>query len=223
LWVDPITTITTNVLYEVTFEGKPVSVVRSGIGAPWTGDTVLALGCTACERILFAGSVGGLRPDIHIGDLMLPEFSYSGDGFCRYLGPGSPGRDCFLEHSTPDEALSLALARTVSPLAQAAGVTVHRGPVFSINTILAQFGKLDFILNELGCIGIEMETAAVFKAARTVGIQAAALFSVSDVPVRHETIYAGRSQAVQNYRKDIRRQVLARALLRCSGSFHSPT
>jgi purine-nucleoside phosphorylase len=213
LWSERITAIAGNTLFEMEFAGKRVSIVRSGIGAPQTGDTVLALGLTACERIFFAGSVGGLRPDIHIGDLMIPEYSVSGDGFCRYLQPGFPEQDHFLEHVLPDEALTQALARSAAPLARQAGVTVHTGPVFSIDTILAQFDKLDYIVEKLGCIGIEMETAAVFKAARLVGIRAAALFSVSDVPVRNESLLSGRSQEEQEHRRVIRKQVLAKALL----------
>ncbi len=215
LWVDRITPITRNILYEMEFEGQAISVVRSGIGAPRAGDTVLALGCTACERILFAGSVGGLRPNINIGDLMMPEFSYSGDGFSRYLEQDFPVKDCFLEKLTPNKALSLAVSCSVSSLANEAGVAVHTGPVFSTDSILSQFCKLDYFVNDLGCIGIEMETAAVFKAASIVGIQAAALFSVSDVPVRNKTLYSGRSQEEQNYRKETRSKVLAKALLNC--------
>ncbi len=124
LWANRITTITDHILYELEFKGKTISVIRSGIGAPQSGDTVLALGCTPCERIIFAGSVGGLRSDIHIGDLITPEFSYSGDGFCRYLGPEAPLKDCFLERIYPDESLSLALSRSASPLAEEAGVVI---------------------------------------------------------------------------------------------------
>jgi purine-nucleoside phosphorylase len=213
LWVDEITTITKNVLYNVVFEGEPISIVRSGVGAPLAGDAVLALGCTECERILFAGSVGGLRPDIRIGDLMVPEYSYSGDGFCRYLQPGFPLNDCFLDRMAPDEDLSLSVSRSTNNIAREADVVVHTGPVFSIDSILTQFSRLEYLTSELGCIGIEMESAAVFKAARLVGIRAAALLSVSDVPVRNQTLYAGRSQLEKDYRKGIRSKILAKALL----------
>lgn len=214
-WVGEITTIIPNILYELVFGGKPVSIIRSGIGAPQAGDSVLALGCTACERILFAGSVGGLRPEIRIGELMLPEFSYSGDGFSRYIDRDFPAKDTFLERATPDEGLARSIASSLAPLASQAGVRVHTGPVFSIDSILAQFSKLDYLAIELGCIGIEMETAAVFKAARMVGIRAAALFSVSDVPVGKRTLYSGRSDDEQRFRKEIRSKVLAKALLDC--------
>jgi purine-nucleoside phosphorylase len=215
LWAERITTIAENVLYEVQYKGKSISVVRSGIGAPQAGDMTLALGCTPCERLLFAGSVGGLRPDIQIGDLIIPEFSISGDGYCRYLETGAPHKDCFLERIRPDESLSQELNHSASTFAKEAGIAVHTGPIFSIDSIIAQFRVLDYFSRDLGCIGIEMETAAVFKAARMVGIRAAALFSVSDVPVIKKSLYAGRSTEEGDHRKDIRARVLARALLDC--------
>ncbi len=214
-WVERITVITPDILSEVVFQGRPISIIRSGIGAPQAGDAVLALGCTGCRRILFAGSIGGLRPEMQIGDLLLPEFTVAGDGFCRYLEAQMPLPDCFLEHCAPDADLQQAVARVAAPLAQAAGVAIHSGPVYATDSILAQFGKLDYIAQNLGCIGIEMETAAVFKAARSVDIRAAALFSVSDVPVRQKTLYAGRSAEEKQHRLETRAQVLARALLEC--------
>jgi len=213
MWIEKITTITPEILYEVEYQGKPISIIRSGIGAAQTGDAVLALGCTPCQRILFAGSAGGLRPDINIGDLILPEFSYAGDGFCRYLEPGFPKKDCFLEHTMPDQALAETLKRVAAPLAQAAGVAIHTGPVFSIDSILAQFNSLGRIAGSSGCAAIEMESAATFKAAHMVGIQAAALLSVSDAPIKKQTLYAGRSEAEKGYRRETRRNVLAKALL----------
>ena len=137
-WADCITVITPDELYDLAYQGKTISFLRSGVGAPLAGDAVLALACTPCERILFAGSVGGLRAGMHIGDLMMPGISIAGDGFCRYLQPDFPPQDCYLERNAPDEALSAALYRATLPLAQQAGVTLHTGPVFSIDTILAQ-------------------------------------------------------------------------------------
>lgn len=214
-WADRISTITEDLLYDLEYDGKAVSVIRSGIGAPQAGDAVLSLGCTPCQRILFAGSVGGLSPAFSIGDLAVPDVAISGDGYCRYLEPGFPPKDCFLERCTPDENLSQAVMRAACPLAQEAGIPLHIGAVYSIDTILAQFGKLEDIANGLGCIGIEMETAAVFKAARMVDIQAAALLSVSDLPLQKKSLYAGRPLEEREHRREIRRTVLSRALLDC--------
>ncbi len=212
-WVESIVEVTPNTIYETTYAGRPLTILRTGVGAPLAGDATLALGCTGCERIVFAGSVGGLREEMRIGDIILPEVACCGDGFSRYLEAGFPEGDCLLDRLAPDEGLARALAVAVERRAGEAGVPVHRGPVFSIDSILAQFRILDHIAGPLGCIGIEMESAAVFKAARMVGIRACAVFSVSDVPVGRKSLYAGRTEEEKEYRRVIRREVLARAIL----------
>lgn len=212
-WVEPIVEVTPGMVYETAYAGRPLTILRTGVGAPLAGDAALALGCTSCARIVFAGSVGGLRAEMRIGDLILPEVSCCGDGFSRYLEDGFPGGDCLLDRQAPDEGLAKALATAVERRAGEAGVPVHRGPVFSIDSILAQFRILDHIAGPLGCIGIEMESAAVFKAARMMGIRACAVFSVSDVPVGRKSLYAGRTEEEKEYRREIRRKVLARAIL----------
>jgi purine-nucleoside phosphorylase len=218
LWVDQIKVVTPDTLFEVEYGVKSITIVRSGIGAPQSGDAVLALGCTQCERLWFTGSIGGLQMRMCIGDFVIPTFSYSGDGYCRYLQPGFPPQDCFSEPVFPDDNLSAMIAHAVSPLAREAGIPVYSGPVFSTDSILAEFCRLDQLIDELGCIGVEMETAAIFKAARLVGIRAAALFSVSDVPVRNQSLFAGRPEEDKIRRREVHRKVLAKALLDCIGS-----
>jgi purine-nucleoside phosphorylase len=215
-WVERITLVGSNILYEIEYQGKLISMVRSGIGAPQAGDAVLALDCTPCERILFAGSAGGLRNDMKIGGLLMPDFSYAGDGFCRYLQDDFTKDGHFLEKVSPDATLSNELLQAALPLAQDAGVRLHHGPVFCTDSILSQFRRLDFIAGELGCSGIEMESAAVFMAAHRVGIKAAALMSISDVPVRGQSLFNGRSAEDKTYRKMTRSQVLAKTLLDCA-------
>lgn len=72
-------------VYDVTYQGKSVTYIQSGIGAPCAGDAVLALSCTPCENVIFIGSVGGLKESLAIGDLVLVNKSICGDGFSNYI------------------------------------------------------------------------------------------------------------------------------------------
>ena len=214
-WVERIVTLSPNVLFEIEVQGRPVSIVRTGIGAPLAGDATLALGCTGCRRLLFAGSLGGLGAGMRLADLVIPTVSLAGDGFCRYLQAGFPQEDSFLEPVSPDSALSQAVANAARALIEGREMSLHSGPVYSTDSILAQFSWLEPMVAKLGCIGIEMETAAVFKAARRVGIRAAALLSVSDLPFNKQTLYAGRSQAEKEHVRNTRKEILAKAILDC--------
>jgi uridine phosphorylase len=65
-----------------------ITYIKTGIGAPVLTDTILALGCTSCKKVIFVGSVGVLNSNIGIGDIVIPEFSISGNGVSRYLHGG---------------------------------------------------------------------------------------------------------------------------------------
>ena len=82
--------------YDTKYRDESFTLVKSGIGAPQTGDVLLALGCTPCERLIFTGSVGGLDSSMRIGDLLLAKESIVGEGFSRYLSDEIETTDCFL-------------------------------------------------------------------------------------------------------------------------------
>lgn len=190
--------------------GRPFTLIRTGVGAPLAGDAMLALGCTPCRRVLFVGSVGGLSGGMHIGDLMLPSESVSGDGFSSYLAAGQLKPDCFLTPARPDLELLARLRQIAAPLCGESDVALLDGRVFSTDSIVAQFHHLDEMADLHGCIGVEMETAAVFRAAGLVGIPAAALLQISDVASDHKSLFSGRSEADRQRRQQLRRGLLSR-------------
>jgi nucleoside phosphorylase len=194
--------------------------VRSGIGAPLTGDTVLALGCTPCRILLFTGSMGGLDPSLEIGDLVLERSAVSGDGWSRNLDAAEVPRDRFLEPAYPDAALTETLREVASRRCADAEIPLHEGAVYSSDTIVAQFPRVEYAARELDCIGVEMETAAVFNASRLVGVAAAALLQISDVIPAKKSLFSGRTPADAERRWRIRRSLLADILaetLRAAG------
>ncbi len=212
-YVSNVKTIAENVVYEVKYGGKPITLVRTGVGAPLTGDFILALACTPCERIIFTGSVGGLIPSMEVGDLIVPNKSVCGEGFSRYLSEDIKMRDCLLCPSEPNEKLTESIKANVAKFCQREAVIMHYGPIFSSDSIIAEFFRLDYIVNELNCIGIEMETSAVFGAAKLVGIKAGALLEISDVTPNGKTLFSGRTKEDGERRHFIRETVMAKAIL----------
>lgn len=190
------------------------TMIRTGIGAPLAGDATIALGCTPCENLIFVGSVGGLDLKQRIGDLAIPTQSFSGDGFSAYLAESPNGPHWHPSQPIkPDQGLQTILVQESRIATKSNGVAVHIGPVFSIDTILAQFQHLDWITSQLRCVGIEMETSAVFRAARLCGIRAAALLQFSDVIPARKSLYSGRTEADQKRRRWARTEILAPAVL----------
>lgn len=210
---DDITEIVHGIVYQLKYHKQLFSLIRSGIGAPQTGDVILALGCSPCDVVIFAGSVGGLGTDVHIGDLILVEKSFCGDGFSRYLDDKVIPNDCFLQSVEPDRGLTECIKGHAMRGCRDKSVSLRQGAIFSTDSILAQFFRLEYFAKDLRCIGIEMETAAVFGAAKLVGIRAAALLQVSDVPQENKSIFSGRTGQEMEHRKAIRQEVLARTVL----------
>ncbi len=211
--LESVSEISKGFVYQLEYHGQLISFIRSGIGAPMTGDVILLLGCTPCERLIFTGSIGGLDASMKIGDLMIPDKSLCGDGFSRYLGPDIEAEDCFLKPAEPDSELQMILMKHASEVCKRESIALHSGTVFSIDCVIAQFFRLEYLVKNFGCIGIEMETSAVFKAAKLVDIMAGALLQVSDVIPLNKSLFSGRSKREMERRHLIKRTVLAKAVL----------
>lgn len=190
-----------------------ITFIKSGIGAPVTIDTVLALGLTPCKKILFIGSAGALDPAFEIGDIVLPEVSICGDGASRYIANNSlKDGDVFGEKVYPDQKLFAHLKNATNKICSENKVKWHLGRNFSIDTIFAQFSHLDEIIR-MGCNVIEMETAAAFRAAMLVNIPLAALFSISDNTLKNKSLISGRTTAEIEYRRRVRRTIFPQIIL----------
>lgn len=208
-----ITTVSEEIVYEIGYHDEVITLIRSGIGAPQTGDCVLALGCTPCKRVIFTGSVGGLDPSMEIGDLIVAEKSLCGDGFSRYLDANVRTEDRFLHPIEPDSKLTEVVKKRAFGLCQRESVSLHLGTIFSTDSIIAQFFRLDYLIKNFNCIGIEMETSSVFGAAKLVGIRASALLQVSDVIPTNKSLFSGRTREDKERRNFIRERILTKAIL----------
>ncbi|MCH7734911.1 MAG: hypothetical protein IH961_06830, partial [Chloroflexi bacterium] len=182
-------------LWNVVLDNISVTVIKTGLGAPANGDIVLALGVTPCRTVLFTGSAGGLDQAFEIGDLIIETWAVSGDGWSRNLHPAEVPPDRYLEKVYPDEILTSTLREIASTRCSDGDAALHEGPIYATDSILAQFPKVEYAARELNCIGVEMETAAVFNAARLVGIRAAALLQLSDVIPAKKSLFSGRTPA----------------------------
>lgn len=205
--------VTPETVYSLRYSGTPVTLIRSGVGAPLTGDAILALACTPCARVVFVGSVGGLLPEMAIGDLIVASESVSGNGFSSYLPKGPLGPVSFLSTAMADPGLTNSIELLGMPLCRDHGASLTKGKVFSTDSIVAQFHHLEEIVHGHGCLGIEMETAAVFRAAALIGIPAAALLQISDVTLDKKSLFSGRTEADQRRRSHLRQHLLSRIAL----------
>jgi len=174
----------------LSYKGKPVTVINSGIGAPMTGDCVIALGYSQCENIFFSGSAGAIDEKLNIGDILVCNEAVIGEGFSRYHS-GNIYTDCFGNVVSGSEELAQIMIQKAVIAAHSLGVSVHKGRVFSIDSILGENKKsFDYMISK-ECDAVEMEVSAVFTASKSIGRNAAALIVISDLPLREKSLFEG--------------------------------
>ena len=211
---DDIIPLVNDMAWDIIAGSFKFTYIRTSIGAPRTGDTILALGLSKCKNALFIGSVGALASKMGIGDVIIPEYSIAGDGYSRYLTDRTlKENDCFTEKILPDAGLYSKLGDAINNLSETDEINIHKGRVFSIDTIFAQFAHIDEIRG-YGCNYIEMETAAFFRASAVTGINAAALLQVSDNTITNKSLYSGRTENDQAYRKNVREKFFPKVILK---------
>ncbi|MBD5530874.1 MAG: phosphorylase [Lachnospiraceae bacterium] len=190
-----------------------ISYIHTGFGSPVMLDALLLLGLTKCRKILFVSSVGALSSEINIGDIVIPEYSASGDGASRFLS-ANLRNDTFGEKQYPNNDLFKLLVNETKRICDANSVKWHLGKTFCVDTIVAQYSHLQSIV-EMGYNSIDMESAVAFKAAKMMGIPIAAILHVSDNSIIHKSLMTDRnSQEEQEYRKLVREEILPQILER---------
>ena len=196
-------------------DGIRFAVIHCGMGGRSAGDAALLLDVTPARRMVFAGVCGGLA-GCRIGDLIVCENAFNGEGFSRYhkrpfdmkeifdaggLTPADPGytRDLkeFLSERTTDKA------------------SLKTGDIFTIGSIAAEWRRNVLGIEEKGFKGIDMELSAVYHAARMTGREVAGLVFVSDLPLEKPVWEELTAQERSGYNSGIRE------LIRLSAEFAS--
>jgi uridine phosphorylase len=140
-----------------------------GIGAPIAVAILEELVALGCRRFVSIGTAGSLQPDLAAGQLVVCERAVRDEGTSHHYVPSSEYAEAsgdltrHLEH---------ALAVMGRPFVSGASWTIdalYRETVTEARHYQAQ-----------GVLTVEMEAAALFAVAAYRGVQAAAVFTVSD-------------------------------------------
>ena len=189
-------------VYNVFGEDFSFSFIEiKNIGASALLEEVFALGVTSCKKILFIGSAGALDESIKIGDLAIPLYSHNGVGATRYLNESL--KDDFEEKYYSNQLLNDRLMDIIKRM----GYEVRLVENYSVDTIIAQFSHIDHI-RDLKAKTIEMETSTLFKCCDMMGIDATALFVISDNTIKNKSLYNGRNEEDSKRKKKVRDEIV---------------
>lgn len=158
--------------YTGTYEGRPMSVMASGMGLPSISIYATELyRFYEVRRIVRVGTCGAILPAVRVRDVVVASAAHTNSSVSRMLVPG----------------LSLSLAPSYPLLRAAAdaaqGVTdvgVHVGPIFASDHFYEWGPNAIEALTKLGTLAVEMEAAGLYSVALSEGGEALTVLTASD-------------------------------------------
>ncbi|MGA1633759.1 MAG: purine-nucleoside phosphorylase [Gemmobacter sp.] len=172
--------------YSGTWRGHPVTIHGSGMGMPslaiYATELIRDFGARTLIRI---GSAGAMQPDVALRDIVLAMTAST---------ISSPSRGIFREMNfapAADFGLLLAAHRA----AEARGVRVHAGGIYSSDIFYDERPDLNAELTRHGVLAVEMETAELYTIAARHKVRALAVLTISDHLLRPEALSSAERQS----------------------------
>ncbi len=150
--------------------GAGTAIAGPVIGAPYAVMLLESLIAGGVREVIYFGWAGAISPDARIGDVIVPTSSFIDEGASAQYPP-DPG-----EASRPSGDMA---ARIREALADHA-VPFLEGAAWTTDGIFRETPGKVKRFREMGALAVEMETSALFTAARFRGVAAAAVLVVSD-------------------------------------------
>ncbi len=166
--------------YTGTYEGTPVSVMASGMGMPSIGIYSHELYTQyGVENIMRIGSAGAISPKLKLRDVVAAQGACTNSNFAhQYKLPG-----------TFAPIADFTLLETAVSVAREMGVEMPVGNLLSSDTFYdASNSTMDW--SKMGVLAVEMEAAALYMTAASLGKRALAICSISDSIVTGEELSA---------------------------------
>ncbi|WP_040492058.1 phosphorylase family protein [Ilumatobacter nonamiensis] len=155
-----------------TFEGKPISVQTTGMGAPSAGIVFEELAQLGVQRLIRVGTCGGLADGMGMGDTVIALSAAAEDHAPRQLSK----MDCIAPTAT------FHLAETAVRLTREGSMgQVHVGSIVTSGLFYEPDWEKFTLWKGLGLLAVEMEAAMMYTVAGLKNMEALALMTVSDM------------------------------------------
>ena len=173
-----------------TYEGRPISVMGSGMGMPSIGIYSYELfKFYGVENIVRIGSAGSYTDKAKLFDVVLASGAVSESSYAQTQS-GFEGHITFPSREL-NEKLRASAEKQGIPLIEG---NVHSSDVFYRQPSDAKPTYWEKLRDEQGCLCVEMESFALFANAQVLGKHAACLLTISDSFVSPEATTAEQRQ-----------------------------
>ena len=163
-----------------TWQGKPVSVMGSGMGMPslaiYTEELIRSYGV---KRIIRVGSCGALQPELQVYDIVIAVSSCTDSAF----------NDRRFRGATYAATADFRLAMRAWEITCERGIRPYAGPILATDIFYGVEGEdLPWQLwAKYGVLAVEMESTALYTLAARNKVQALSILTVSDSLVDHQS------------------------------------
>ena len=177
--------------YTGTYKGVRLSVMASGMGIPSMGIYSYELyHVFGVQNIIRIGSAGAIQPDISLRDIVIGQCACTDSRYAeQYHLPGTFAPIC-----------SYALLEKCVEAAKRLDLAYHVGNLVSSDRFYGDEEDLPEQLRatplwkKMGAMAVEMESAALYMNAARAGKEALCLLTISDCPLRGESLPAAERQ-----------------------------
>lgn len=159
------------------YKEKRVTVMASGMGMPSIGIYSYELfHFYDVEEIIRVGSCGSYKENLKLYDVILVTEAYSTSSFAK------------VQNGSNDSILasSETLNRRVENAAKMLSIPLHKGRIYSSDVFYTEESVFQKMRDEYDCLGVEMESFALFHNAHVLGKCATCILTVSDSFVKKE-------------------------------------
>lgn len=172
-----VTEVRGNLGFTGTVEGRPVTVMASGMGMP--SATLYATELFRfydVQRIIRVGTAGGIAPQVLIGDTIVAIGAHTASNINQARLPG------YFFSATASFPLALAAFAAAKP-----DQRIHVGTIVSDDHFYLPSPSGLELLAQYGVLGVDMESAGIWGAAAEFGRQALTVLTVSDHLLDHSS------------------------------------
>ena len=161
-----------------TYKGKEITVMASGMGCASMGIYSYELYHDyEVDVIIRIGSVGAYTKDLNLYDVVLSEKTYSDSTFAKV-------QDGTMEDTLyPNQELNEKIKKTASKI----GIPITTGTIYCSDVFYSDIVDYKKMFQNYHCIGVEMESFALFHNANHLNKKAACILTVGRNYIRRTT------------------------------------
>jgi uridine phosphorylase len=156
-------------VYEMDFNGYPLVVFQSPVGASIAAAMLEELIARGCRKFMACGSAGVLDQNIVVGRIIIPSIAVRDEGTSYHYMP--PGREI---------AMGSKVVGMIEEVLNELGVDYLKGKTWTTDAPYRETREKIDLRRAEGCLTVEMETAAFLSVAKFRGIEFGQLLYAGD-------------------------------------------